>query len=256
MARLSVTTPHGYIRGLLRTSRGVYNAFGETMVMGHAVDLQVFDTDDPVRVDDLVAFLVGEILPPPSNPLMHTGYSLTVFAAFWCPFGKPGMLALDFGKGLFFFPKEAGVVDFFTGREGSERLESHINAHLFGAFWQAFRFALHREADVPLARGRAMDSTRFHLATGGAMVDHLDATNLGEAHPIIVRDTEPALRKRETVITSPALKAWEPRVGSPLFAAAEERLECQVNTYLDDSTNCSSVKQSSACGQRGLHPRG
>src|SRR6266566_1759365 len=40
--------------------RGVCNAFGKTMVMGHAVDREVFHADDPIGIDDFAAFLMGE----------------------------------------------------------------------------------------------------------------------------------------------------------------------------------------------------
>ena len=34
------------------------------MVMGHAVDLQVFHSNDAVGIDDLTAFLMGEVVSP------------------------------------------------------------------------------------------------------------------------------------------------------------------------------------------------
>src|SRR6266851_2698545 len=57
--------------------RGICNAFGKTMVVGHPGHLQVFDTDDPKLIDDLAAFLMGEVLSPPRNPFMHTGDHFT-----------------------------------------------------------------------------------------------------------------------------------------------------------------------------------
>src|SRR3989442_15626562 len=52
--------------------RGITDAFGKTMVVSHAVDLEVFHTDDTKRVDDLATFLVGEVLSSECNPFMDT----------------------------------------------------------------------------------------------------------------------------------------------------------------------------------------
>src|SRR5918911_1945364 len=51
----------------------IMNALGKTMVMGQAVDMQVFYADDPRGIDDLAALLMGEVLPSPGNALMDTG---------------------------------------------------------------------------------------------------------------------------------------------------------------------------------------
>ena len=58
--------------------RGICNAFRKTMVVGHAVHLQVLHADDPIGVDDCTACLVGEVLPSPGDTLMHTGDRLAV----------------------------------------------------------------------------------------------------------------------------------------------------------------------------------
>src|SRR5437016_4382557 len=105
---------------------GIMNALRKTMVMGHAVDMQVFHTDDPMGIDDLAAFLMGEVVTSPCNALMHTSHGFTVLMTFWCILGKLTLLALDFGEGLLFLTKETGVVYLSAVREGSKRLESHV----------------------------------------------------------------------------------------------------------------------------------
>src|SRR5260370_35965947 len=82
--------------------RGICNAFGKTMVVGHPGHLQVFDTDDPKLIDDLAAFLMGEVLSPPRNPFMHTGDHLTGLAPLRCPFGMFGVPALYLHKSFLF----------------------------------------------------------------------------------------------------------------------------------------------------------
>ena len=44
--------------------RGITDAFGETMVMNHAVHVEVFYADDPVGIDNLAAILIGEVVTP------------------------------------------------------------------------------------------------------------------------------------------------------------------------------------------------
>ena len=53
--------------------RGICNAFGKTMIVGHAVDAEVFHADHSEAINNLTALLVGEVLPPPGNAFMDTG---------------------------------------------------------------------------------------------------------------------------------------------------------------------------------------
>src|SRR6266496_3868369 len=158
--------------------RGICNTFRKTMVMGHAVDMQVFHADDPMYVDDLTTMLMGEVFSTESNSFMHTGYHFAVLTSLWS----------TFGKGLLFFPKEARVLNFCSIRKRSKGLESNINANLLRIFRQAFRFTLNRERNVPLARRGAMNGTGFHLTTQRAMIDHLDRSHLRNHHAVIMRD--------------------------------------------------------------------
>ena len=209
--------------------RGISNALSQTMVMGHALDMQVFYRNDPKVMNNLAAFLMGEIIPSELNPFMNPRHNLAMLASLRRPLSQLGMLALDSGKSLFLFAKETRVSYLFTCREGRKGLESYINAHLFRAFRQAFRFTFNRERDVPLAGRRAMDGTGFHLAFDGAMVDHLDTANLGEAQAVVMREAETALREGERVVPVLALETWKPRVLSVFSHATEESLESQIN---------------------------
>lgn len=92
-----------------RRPGGVCNAFRQTMLVDHPVHTEVFHTDDPEEVDYLAAFLMGEVLTFPGDPLMNTGNYLAVFAPFWRPFGKLAVLALDCGKSFFFLTEKAGI---------------------------------------------------------------------------------------------------------------------------------------------------
>ena len=202
------------------------------MVMGHAVDHQVLHRNDAVGTDNLSACLMGEVVSPEGDPLMHTCNRFAMLASLRCAFCQLTVLVLDACQGLFFFPKEAGVGNLFPAGKGGKGLESHINPDLFEAFWQAFRLTFYRERDVPLASRRTMNGTCFDLASDSAMVDHLDSADLGEDNVIIVRDAKTTLREGEAVIAvnpSETREAWF----LTSFAPAKEGLKRQINTHRD-----------------------
>src|SRR2546425_6977855 len=110
--------------------RGICNAFGQTMIMNHPVHMQIFHADHPETVYDLPGLLMREIIPSELDAFMHTRDHLTVLATLRGPLGKLSMLALDFGKGFLFLAEKAGIVNFFSVRESSKRLQANIDTHL------------------------------------------------------------------------------------------------------------------------------
>src|SRR6266568_2560559 len=68
--------------------RGIGNALGKTMILGHGLHLQVFHTDKPISIDDLAACLMGEVLTPPGNPLMHASHDFAMLASLWSAFSS------------------------------------------------------------------------------------------------------------------------------------------------------------------------
>ncbi len=161
--------------------RGICYAFGKTMVVSHPVDLQVFDTDNSKLMDDLVAFLMGEVGTSERYSFVNTSNGLAMLALFRRTFCQFALLALHLCQRLFFFPKEARVRYLRSLRKGSEGLESHVNPYLGRHTGQAERFALNRKAHVPLASSGTLDGTGFELAFQGPMIDHLHRANLGES---------------------------------------------------------------------------
>src|SRR5437016_6667762 len=107
--------------------RGICNAFGKTVVLGHAVDLQVFDADDPIGIDNVSTFLMGEVLPSESDPFMHPRDSLAMFAPFRGSFCKLAVFALHLSELLFLFAEKAGVGNLFPSRERGKGGESDVN---------------------------------------------------------------------------------------------------------------------------------
>src|SRR2546427_3207738 len=99
--------------------RGISNALGQTMAMGHPVDLQVFHADDPKAINDLSTLLMGKVISTEMDTLMHTSYGFAVRTPLGCTLGKLGVLALDFRQGFLFLAEKARVDDLFFIAESS-----------------------------------------------------------------------------------------------------------------------------------------
>jgi hypothetical protein len=125
--------------------RGITDAFRKTMIVEHSVHTEVFYADDPVGIDNLAAFLMGEVLPPKADTLMDTRNRFTVLTAFRCALSKFAMFTLYLCQCFLFLAKEPRVCYLFAIGEGSKGREPHINTDLRGAFWQSFRLDFARE---------------------------------------------------------------------------------------------------------------
>lgn len=205
-----------FAQQLIKKSRPtrIVNALGQAMIVNHAVRVQVFYTDHAVAIDDLAAMLVGEVISPEADTLMHPCYRLTVLPAPWRAQGLLGMLALHLCQGLFLLTEEARVLDFSAIGEGCEGFEAHIHPDVSRVFRQAFGFALNRETGVPLAGTAFLDSECFDLARKRAMQDDLEMPNAREDKLPKGIDLEPKLRIGEAIVAAFALEAGIARLFS------------------------------------------
>lgn len=212
--------------------RGIMNALGETMIMGHAIDTQVLYRNEPKVIDKATAFLVREVVAAERDTLMYSCNRFPVLAALRRAFREFAMLALDFGKSLFFLAEKARVGNRFPSRQGGKGFQTYIDTDLFGTFGQTLRLTLDREASMLFAGRGTLDCTGFHLALNRAVIDHLDTTYLGEADPLIVGNAEARLREGERVV---ALMPFETRVAwvFTILDAAEEGLKSQFYSFRD-----------------------
>jgi len=192
--------------------------------MDHTIDVQVFHADDPIGVDELATPLMREVFSPEGDTFMNPRYGLSVLSPLRSSLSQFAVLALHFGKRLFFPAKETRIRYLFPIRQGSERLESYINADLRGAFGQAFRLHITGERSVPFTCTTPMYGKCFDLAFDGTVIDHLDGAGLGEAHPVVMRDAEAGLGEGKAIIASIALEPRKARV-FPSFNTAEEGLK-------------------------------
>ncbi len=218
--------------------RGITDAFGKAMVMHHAINGQVFHTDETVGVDDTMTFLMREVLSTEGNPLMYPRYHVAMLAPLGRTLLKFAMSALYLCQCRFFRAKETGIGNLFTSGKRGKGFQTYVNTDLLSVLRQTLRFALNRKADVPFAGTTSVNGTRLDLALDGAMIDHLDAPDLRENDTIIMgsaplarrQDTKTTLREGETIIAITPAKAGITGVLTGLDSA-KERLHGEVNPH-------------------------
>src|SRR5712691_10356164 len=209
--------------------RCVTDAFGQAMVMGHAVHMKVFHTDHAVSVDNLPTLLMSKIVTSELDTLMHTSDCLTVLASLGHPLRQLSMLTLHLGQGFLFLAEKAGIGYLFSARQGGKGFQTDVNADVGRHIRQAKRLALARKGDVPFASGGTLHCTRLDFALEGTVRDHLDTPNLGESHAIIMGDAKATLREGEAIVAISPTKTRVARIFTG-FTASKECLEGQVNT--------------------------
>jgi hypothetical protein len=210
--------------------RRVTDAFRKTMSMHHPVHMKVFNTDGSEGVDDRSTVLVREIVTSPFDAFMHTSDDLAMTAPLFRSFLQSGMFALHLRQRLFFFAEEARVGNLFPSGQRCKGLEANINANGQRAVLQSLRLAHDRKGDVPFPCRAAMNRTGLDRPFDRAVIDHLDRANLGEAHPIVLGETEAALRIGETLVATRPFKAGVAGLLSAL-AASEEGVEGQIDAH-------------------------
>ncbi len=211
--------------------RCVMNALCQTMVMHHPIYREVLYADDPMGIDDLTAFLVGEVTPSPRNPLVDTRYSFTVFATLRSTLRKFGVFALHLRQSLLFLTEKARVLYLSTIGKGSKRLESYVNTNLRRVLGQAFRVTFTTERSIPFACTAPTDGERFDLPPQRTMQHHLDMADTGSVELPLRVNPKARLRIGETIIAALPLKTREPRLLGMRSQTSEKGFEGQVNTH-------------------------
>jgi hypothetical protein len=163
----------------------VRNAFGQSMIMDHAVDAQVLNADDSVVVDDLPGELVGKIIPPKPDAFMNPGDDLAPPSPLGSSFSRFVQFPLRFGQGFFFLPEEPGILNESPVREHGKSVQAHVDTHGLIAGREKLRLNLAAKGHIPLAGGRAADGGRFGLAAHLPVHDDLDMADLGYRQPTV-----------------------------------------------------------------------
>jgi len=214
--------------------RRILDALGETVVMHHPIDRQIFDRDQIKLVDEAAALLVGEVAPPPGDALMHASHNPAPLRTLRRALLDLRETPLGSRQRTFVAAEEAQVLYWLTFRGHSKGLQAHIQAHFSPSRWQWTRLGtLAREADVPFAGAAALDGGRLGRALQRAMQDDFHQPDVHHTQPPrlgVQMAAHRHLREGEAIIAAPASKTritW--RLAG--FDPAEERLEGQINAH-------------------------
>ena len=139
--------------------RRIVNALGQRMVLDHVGRLQVFKDQYLEALYKTMAQLVGKILAPVGDPRMDMLDYPIGFAPLRAAFREATGVALCLRQRLLVLAEEARVGDLLTlasrQPQGSEVVQTQVDADYQGRGWQGLRFYLDREAGVPMVQAIA-----------------------------------------------------------------------------------------------------
>lgn len=184
----------------------VADGLGEAVVLDHALDIQVFQPDNAMLVDQAVAELVKEVLTLPGHTPVLAGYrdaGLVPVGAALLLAGQASLQAFQ----LAFRPAQVlRMLDLLPGGQDGEVLEADIDADrwpavVFGQF--DLHFALDRRVELAALGSRYGDVLRrpFHAA----VEDSPDPAHLGKIDALAV-ETE-TLRVADSLLIVSGLEA-------------------------------------------------
>ena len=215
------------------TPASIADALGETMVLDHSSDVQIFNADHAKPIDDLTRLLVCKVMAVVGNTLVNASDNLSGFASWQTALWQRGEFALRLGKRFLFYSKESGIGYLVACRQSGKAGQSDIDSNrTLRVSTPRVRYnLLTRERSEPFAV-RPHDRASLGTSLNRAMKCNLNLANFG--HNQIARFDYAAtryLRKRYRVITIIAAKAWVAGFESSLHSA-KERFESEINPKL------------------------
>ena len=220
----------GEVGGKLRPGC-IVNRLGQTVVMHHLIDREVFHRDDVKPVDDLAALLMGKIMAPIGNPFVHAAHDLAALPPLRRALRRCRELALRALQVVFVGAQKFWTGRAFSRREGGETQQPHINPHGFSSRRQWLRVHLAGNRDIPFASRPPAYRAGLRDTFQGAMLDDTHGSHLRQLQRAIGQLAPAAILRKGHRIISPI--ATETRVARFFagFAAAEERLKSQINPH-------------------------
>ena len=211
----------------------IRNALCKATVVNHSVDVQVFNEDSSISVNNLSGFLMGEVLTLEPNAFVNPADDLTTFEPFRSTLRFFGKFALDFCKPLLFLLKIAGIVHYVSIGEGSEGVKANINTDRVVPYRQNFRLNGSGKSDIPFARRRTKDSGGLWYSTERTVLNDFNVTDfINEEPPTLDGATRRDLRKCKTVIAKFPSKTWISRILIGLHSS-KESFESKVDSNSD-----------------------
>ena len=136
------------VRGVLHklTPCSICDALGETMILEHAANVQVFKYDECKSTDQLAAFLMGEVATLVCNALVNVSNHLAPLVPFWTAFLCRAQFPIRLRQPLFCGAEKARVCDGFTIRQRGKFFQPHVYARRLCDDRQRLDFAFDTEA--------------------------------------------------------------------------------------------------------------
>ena len=214
--------------------RCVIYAFGKAIIVNHPVDVEVFNEDPPVLVNDPSGLLVGEVITLKPDALVNTSNNLATLGSLGSAFIFLGELALRFSKFLLFLFEKSGILNRVSIGERSESVDTDIYTDSVVLGRKNLRLDFASKRHVPLARGRAEDSGGLWDAIKRTVLNHLDVAYLGDKKPSIFhRTSRRDLGECKAVVASFSLESWITRLFSSSLYSSKESLKSEVYTKSD-----------------------
>jgi hypothetical protein len=185
---------------------GIGYGFGETMILEHPSDVQVFKCDEGKSIDQLSALLMGKISALVGYALVYVRYYLAPLPSLWTALYGCAQFLLSMSQSLFIRAKEFRISNRFTCRQRGKVSDSHVYANCASGLRQCLMLDFYREAGKPFARRCARDCERLDFALYRAMELDFDIAYFRELE-LARRDRESRLRECEAIVSSARTEA-------------------------------------------------
>lgn len=166
------------------TPPAIANRLGKMMIFEHPADIQVFNLDISVLVDDLSTEFVQKIIALVGNFLMLPGYRKPRLLPALASFLTTAKATLQPFKALLGFPEILRMINLYLSVYGSgqngKMLKAQVNTYHAQWWCGVLDFNLTLNRDVVFAAGGFADSTVFHLAVNRAVENSPYPTNFGQ----------------------------------------------------------------------------
>lgn len=195
-----------------------------------ALDVQILEGDELIRVDQLPTFLVCEILAPVGLPLIGVLQGMHRLLPFGTAQREFFLLALQAGDVFCIRFHPALALDFGAIRKDRKRRQPQVDPNHLVVSWKWFFFHFTGETGIPIAKRVTPEGQGFDCSPNGSVLDQTQRANFGKKQTVIEK-SKPRLFEGETVVAPVAFEARKPG-GCPGFDPAEEGFEGQVHTLL------------------------
>lgn len=204
----------------------IANRLGEVVISHHAFDVQIFDRNQAVLINDLARLFVMKVAALIADMIVETLKQKSRLTPAVGSFLSSRYAPLQSAQLRVSGSEPARVFDSGTVAQRGERGQAYVNPGHVGLKRQGFWFAFDGEDGKPAARF-ALHRERLDLPVERAMQRNADPSNLGK--PQLIPNKNAANLPKSDAVVSPrgseARIAW---IAAHLYTI-KERLECEIN---------------------------